>query len=133
MYWVGAPGPWADGTSSFGVSTLGTQWGFAEGRVGGPLMYHTYIRVFNPDQNQTAYVQITYLREDGSTLVQNYSVNPWDFLTVDVNGVPGLRDGESVGALIQSNIGVATQRSMYWNSGGVFWAGGLTTAGTRIH
>jgi hypothetical protein len=134
MYWVGDPGPWADGTSTLGQTGFSPRQGFAEGRIGGPLGYHTYIRVANPHFQNPADVRITFLRTDGSPVVQTYTIPSYDFITVDVNSVPGLQDGESVAAIVETtNNGlIFTERSMYWNSGGVFWAGGLATAGTRL-
>jgi len=41
MYWPGAAVPWGEGHNSFGVVDAGTSWGLAEGRVGGPLNFHT--------------------------------------------------------------------------------------------
>ena len=134
MYWAGDPGPWADGTSTLGQTAAGTRWGFAEGRIGGPPGYHTYIRVANRHFQNSADVRITFLRTDGSQVVQTYTVPGFNFITVDVNHVPGLHDGDSVAAIVESTNGqeIFTERSMYWNSGGAFWAGGLATAGTRL-
>jgi hypothetical protein len=143
MYWLGAPGPWADGTSSFGTKTTGVRWGYAEGRVGAPLNFHTYLRLFNPSQDvKTANVNVTFIKDDGSTIVKNYTVPPFvwgyppppqPFVNIDVNRIPGL-DGHSFGVLIESTNGVeiTTERSMYWDSNGNFWAAGITTAGTRL-
>jgi hypothetical protein len=134
MYWVGDPGPWADGTSTLGQTASSKRWGFAEGRIGGPLGYHTYIRVANGHFEYPADVRITFLRTDGSPVVQTYTIPGHDFITVDVNSVPGLQNGESVAAIVETtNDGVIfTERSMYWNSGDAFWAGGIATAGTRL-
>jgi hypothetical protein len=142
MYWLGDPGPWADGTSVFGLTSSGLRWGFAEGRVGGPLAFHTYIRVFNPTYTKSAEVKVTYLKADGTTVVQTYTVPgsyvnvafpPAPFVTIDANATPGLQN-ESFGVLVESTNGVeiVAERSMYWDAGGVFWAGGLATAGTRL-
>jgi hypothetical protein len=144
MYWLGAPGPWADGTSSFGTKHTGVRWGYAEGRADGLLNFHTYIRIFNAntDVRQTADVKVTFIREDGSTAVKTYRVPPFvygqpapprPFVNIDVNTIPEL-DGQSFGTIIESTNGVeiTTERSMYWDSNGLFWAGGITTAGTRL-
>ena len=48
MYWPGAAVPWGEGHNSFGVVDAGTHWGLAEGRAGGPLNFHTYILLANP-------------------------------------------------------------------------------------
>jgi hypothetical protein len=145
MYWLGAPGPWADGTSSLGTSGTGLRWGFAEGRVGGPLNFHTYLRIFNPtrDPSKTANVNVTFIQDDGSTIVRSYSVPALNyyptrraqrpFINIDVNEIPELA-GHAFGTLIESTNGIeiTTERSMYWDANGVFWAAGITTAGTRL-
>ena len=145
MYWLGAPGPWADGTSSLGTHSTGLRWGYAEGRVGGPLNFHTYLRIFNPtqDPSKPASVKVTFIQDDGSTIVRSYSVAalnyyparpaPRSFINIDVNEIPELA-GHAFGTLIESTNGVeiTTERSMYWDSNGVFWAAGITTAGTRL-
>ena len=48
MYWPGAVQPWGEAHNSFGVVSAGTRWGLAEGRVGGPLNFHTFILLANP-------------------------------------------------------------------------------------
>ncbi len=136
-----ATGPWADGTSVFGATATGLRWGFAEGRVGGPDNFHTFIRVFNWTFNKSADVTVTYLKSDGTTVVQRLTVPGPNvnggltktFVTIDANSIAGL-DGQSFGTLIESTNGVpiVAERSMYWDSNGVFWAGGLATAGTRL-
>ena len=102
MYWLGAPGPWADGTSSLGTPSTGLRWGYAEGRVGGPLNFHTYLRIFNPtrDPSKTANVNVTFIQDDGRTIVRNYSVPALNyyparparraFINIDVNEIPEL-------------------------------------------
>ena len=43
-------------------------------------------------------------------------------------------DRDAFGMIVASMNGspIVAERSMYWNAGGVFWAGGITTAGTRL-
>jgi hypothetical protein len=134
MYWMGAPGPWADGTTVFGVTSPGLKWGFAEGRVGGPLAFHTYIRVASFDNIGSANVKITFLKQDGTTIEQTTTIPNNDFFTLDVNSVPGLQNGDTFGTIVESTNGatIVAERSMYWDSNGNFWAGGLATAGTRL-
>src|SRR4029079_17295378 len=142
MYWLGPPGPWADGTSSFGTRTTGVRWGFAEGRVGGPRNFHTYIRIFNAvgGAQQVAEVKLTFFTDEGDTVVRTCTIPPFmfgdappAFVTIDANTIPEL-NGRSFATLIESTNGVdiATERSMYWDANGVFGAAGITTAGTRL-
>src|SRR5262249_43240745 len=68
MYWVGAPGPWADGTSTFGTTSAALRWGFAEGRVGGDAAFHTYLRI--DAVSAPANVTVTFLKRDGTIVVR---------------------------------------------------------------
>lgn len=131
MYWHGAPGPWADGTSAFGGNTAGLRWAFAEGRVGGPLNFHSYIRIVGGRSGFPADVRVTFVKSDGTTVLKTYSVI--DFMTIDVNAIPELQN-DSFSTIIESTNGQAiyTERSMYWDANGVFWAGGIATAGTHL-
>ncbi len=135
MYWHGAPGPWADGTTTSGVDGPGLAWAFAEGRVGGPLDFHTYLRIANIHPyagKPVATVWVTFLKTDGTVIARNYMLPADSLIDIDVNAIPGLQN-ESFGTLVEaSGADIVAERSMYWNSGGVFWAGGITTTGTRI-
>lgn len=136
MYWGSAPdaNPWSEGHNSFGMTESALRWAVAEGRVGGPLNYHTYLLLANP-QTASAEVTVTYLRENGaSPIVKTYTVPATTRFNIDVNSVvPELKD-ESFGALIEVTNGVtiAVERSMYWDANGVFWSGGTNSPGTKL-
>ena len=98
MYWLGAAKPWGEGHNSFGVARPDTRWGLAEGRVGGPLNFHTFILLANP-QSTAAEVTVTFLRENAAPIVKTYTVPPTSRFNVDSASVEGLKD-ESFGALI---------------------------------
>ena len=46
MYWPADD--WGEAHNSFGVTETATKWGLAEGRVGGPQHFVTYILLANP-------------------------------------------------------------------------------------
>ena len=48
QYWPSTPDQWHESHNSFGVTAPGTRWGLAEGRVGGPENYQTYLLLANP-------------------------------------------------------------------------------------
>jgi hypothetical protein len=77
----------------------GTRWGFAEGRVGGPLDFHSYIQIGNP-ADSAADVKLTYLKTDGSTIVKTYQVAATSRFTVDMGATSGLKD-ESFGVIVE--------------------------------
>ena len=131
MYWPGSPSTWAEAHNSFGSTTLSTRWGLAEGRVGMAQGFQTCILLANPSQ-AAANVQITFLRENGSTVVKCFAVAPASRLNVGVSGAaPELQD-ESFGALIEvlNGVGISVERAMYSDALGQTWAAG--TLATRL-
>jgi hypothetical protein len=132
MYWSGKAQPWGEGHSSPGLVAPALAWDLAEGRVGGAQEFHTYILVSNP-QSAAADLTVTYLRETGAPIVKTYSVPATARLTIDVNAVPELAD-QNVGArvAVTNDKPVIVERSMYWNSGGIFWAGGSNGMGIPV-
>jgi hypothetical protein len=133
MYWPGEVTPFGEGHNSGGIPATRTTWGLAEGRVGGSHDFQTYILLANPEST-AAEVTITYLREGSPPFAKTYTVPPRHRFNVDIaRDVPELRN-ESFGARIEvmNGIPIAVERSMYWNSNGVFWAGGTNALGTPI-
>jgi autotransporter-associated beta strand protein len=132
MYWPGAVRPWGEAHNSFGVVSAGTTWGLAEGRVGGALNFHTFVLLANPQAN-AADVRVTFLREKGEPIVQNYTVPPTSRFNIDTSGVPGLKD-ESFGALIsvRNGVPIIVERSMYWDVNGIAFSGGTNATGITL-
>lgn len=133
QYWVGPFTSWYEGHSSFGVPALGTEWGLAEGQVGGSLGFETYILLSNPDA-VPATVDVTYLRASGAPVLKLYTVPANTRLNVHVNSqVPELAN-ETFGALVRSTNGtpISVDRSMYWSVGGQIWAGGTSVSAARL-
>jgi autotransporter-associated beta strand protein len=134
MYWGrGESSIWREGHNSFGVLESHTHWGVAEGRIGGPLNFRTYIQLANP-QTDAAEVTVTFLRETDAPIVKTYTVPPTSRFNIDVAFVdPDMHD-ESVGADIRvtNGMGIVVERSMYWDSGGVFFKGGTNATGMRL-
>jgi hypothetical protein len=133
MYWPGEASSWSEAHNSPGATATGTRWGLAEGRVGGALDMQTYILLANP-QNVAAEVTVTYVRESAAPVTKLYTVSPTSRFNIDVNAsVPELQD-ESFGAVVTVTNGVeiVVERSMYWNTDAVFWAGGSNALGTRL-
>ena len=71
QYWPDPAPSWYEAHNSFGVTSTGTRWGLAEGRVGLNTGYQTYILLANPN-NKPVDVAITFLREDGTTLIKAF-------------------------------------------------------------
>jgi hypothetical protein len=140
MYWPGNFTTWAEAHNSFGVTEIATRWGLAEGRVGGPLAFSTFVLLANPNP-VPARVRLTYLRTNGSTIVREIDVaansrqNEWVNSLIDAStGAPLLTD-EEFGVLIESLNGVpiAVERAMYWEAPGApFFAGGTNATAVRV-
>jgi autotransporter-associated beta strand protein len=132
MYWPGAAVPWGEGHNSFGVVDAGLHWGLAEGRVGGPLNFHTYILLANP-QSTAANVTVNFLRESGAPVVKTFTVPPTSRFNIDTSSVTELHN-ESFGTEIQvtNNVPIIVERSMYWDSNGFQFSGGTNATGSRL-
>ena len=133
QYWPGSPANWYEAHNSFGATSLGTKWGLAEGRVGGPEAYQTYILLANAD-NAASEVRITYLKTDGSTIVKTYTVAPTSRFNVHVNSLVPELVNESFGAVIEvtSGPGIFVERALYSDRNGVPFAAGTNALATRL-
>jgi autotransporter-associated beta strand protein len=133
MYWPGAVTPWGEGHNSFGVVDAATKWGLSEGRTGGPLKYHTYMLLANP-QTTAASVNVTFLRENGAApVMKTFTVPATSRFNIDIDSVIELHD-EFFGAVIEStnNVPIIVERSMYWDSNGIQFSGGTNATGIRL-
>ena len=133
MYWPGPPSTWAEAHNSFGSTTLSTRWGLAEGRVGMAQSFQTYILLANPSQT-AANVRITFLRENGSTVVKTFTVAPTSRFNVGVNSAAPELQNEAFGALIEvlNGVGISVERAMYSDALGQTWAAGTNALATRL-
>src|SRR5581483_4157352 len=133
QYWPFTPDQWQEAHNSEGVTELGTSWGLAEGRVGGPQSYQTYILLGNPQPKPTG-LSIIFLREDGTTVTKMFVVPAISRLNVAVGpgtDVPELVN-ERFGAVITSELPIVVERSMYWDANGIVWAAGTSATATKL-
>jgi hypothetical protein len=134
QYWPNPASAWYEAHNAFGLTALDTKWGLAEGRVGGPTNYQTYILLANPG-NTPAAVTIKFLRENGSTVTKTFGVPPASRFNVAIGPgmgsmVPELQN-ESFGAVITSTQPIAVERAMYSDALGQVWQAG--TGATAVH
>ena len=125
MYWPMTPASWNEASNAFGVTATALKWGLAEGRVGGPFAFQTFILVANPGAT-AANLTLTVLRTTGAPIVKTLAVPAGARLTITTgpgSAVPEVAD-ESFGATIVSDQPVFAERAMYSNASGVFWAAG---------
>ena len=97
-------------------------WYFAEGRVGGG--FQEYLTIGNPSIASTCIVDVTYLREGGTPVAKQVTVNPASRYTIsanaDLNVSPTSATGTSISVMMQNDpispcIGFAAERPMYFN------------------
>jgi autotransporter-associated beta strand protein len=130
QYWPDPAPQWYEAHNSFGVTALGTKWGLAEGRSGGPRTYQTYVLLANPGTVK-ANVTVTFLREGQTPVEQTYEVNPRSRFNVDTGAVSELAD-TSFGAVITSDQPIVVERAMYNNANGLVWAAGTNATATPL-
>lgn len=143
MYWAGGFSSWHEAHNSFGVTETGTRWSLAEGRVGGPQAFETYILLANPSAS-AATVRLTFLRSGGQPpKVTTVTVKATSRFNVYANGLrdavgAALLANEPFGVLIESVNGVpiVAERAMYWtatvNGERQVWAGGTNATATKL-
>jgi hypothetical protein len=134
MYWPAPFAAWAEAHNSFGMTETAVKWGLAEGRVGGPHAFETYILLANPGTTATE-VRITFLRTDGTTVVKDYTVAPTSRFNVPVNSVVPELAHEHFGAVIEvvNGVPIAVERAMYNNdTAGTWWAAGTNATAIRL-
>ena len=120
--------------AAFGVSETSRRWALAEGRVGGPSSFQTYILLANPDATADAVVVATFLRTSGAPVAKTLVVPAGGRLTITTGPgsmVPQLAN-ESFGVMLSADRPVFAERAMYSNAGGVFWAAGSAATATRM-
>jgi hypothetical protein len=133
QYWPDPAPQWYEAHGSAALQALGTKWGLAEGRVGGPSGYQTYILLANTTAAD-AHVSITFLRESGAPFTKSFTVPATQRLNVPVGpgtDVPELVD-ERFGALITSDQPIAVERAMYADAAGQSWAAGTSANATPV-
>jgi hypothetical protein len=132
QYWPDPPGNWYEAHNSFGVTSTATRWGLAEGRVGLDASYQTYILLANPNDNPAA-VEIKFIRDDGTTLTKNFTVDPASRFNVAVGGeaVPEITNGQ-FSAVITASLPIAVERAMYSDQAGATWQAGTNATATRL-
>jgi hypothetical protein len=134
QYWPDPAPAWYEAHNSFGTPNADTAWGLAEGRVGGPGNYQTYILMANPF-TADAEVTIVFLRTNGTTVTKTVTLAGLSRLTIAPGPgspvVPELAN-EEFGAVITSTQPIVVERAMYLDAGGVVWSAGTNATATRL-
>jgi hypothetical protein len=133
MYWPFDAASWQEAHNAFGVTETALRWALAEGRVGGPVGFQTFVLVANPG-SAPANLTLTFLRTTGAPIVKTAVVQPGGRLTLTTGPgtmVPELAD-ESFGVVVQSDLPVFAERALYSNANNVFWAAGSAATATAL-
>lgn len=130
MYWP--QGAWTEAHNSFGVTRPATRWALAEGELGGPQVFNSFLLLANPG-NDEASVDITILRSGGRPPItlpaQRVPANSRVTLAADEWRSHGLTEGERFGLRVMSTQPIVVERAMYWNGGGALLGGGTNETG----
>ena len=133
MYWPMNPASWNEASNAFGVTETAPRWALAEGRVGGPFAFQTFVLVANPGTT-AANLTLTFLRTTGAPITKTASVPAGGRLTITTGAgslVPELAN-ESFGVVLASDQPVFAERSLYANASNVFWAAGSAATATPL-
>jgi hypothetical protein len=132
MYWPDLSLGWQEAHNSFGVTDAGLRWGIADGRIGGPRAYQTYVLLANPNPTP-AEVRVRFLK-NGVASSRDYTLNPTSRLNIWTNTeAPELGEGQfSADIQVLNYQPIVVEKAMYWDAGGVVWAGGTNVTATRL-
>ena len=99
------------GTNSMGATALSKTWYMPEGVTRGG--YDTWLLMLNP-QDVPGTATVTYMKEDGTTVVRRYLLEPRTRISVYVNEeVPNAR----VATKVESDLPIVAERSTYFPGG----------------
>lgn len=132
MYWPHISQGWREAHNSFGLTSLGLRWGLADGRLGGPRGYQTFVLLANPNPHP-AEVQVRFLKT-GFTVTRSYTLPPSSRRTIFVNAEVSELGTGSFGVDVQvlNFQPIAVEKAMYWSSGSEVFAGGTNVTATRL-
>ncbi|MBN1515532.1 hypothetical protein JXA32_03075 [Candidatus Sumerlaeota bacterium] len=121
------------GTDSTGISSLSTNWWFAEGAIGGGSGFESFITLANPSAT-TATVKATFVLSENEEYAKELDIAPGRRATVIADTVvPAGSDTTSMAAKIVSLNGVPilAERAMYWSGGATSFPGVSTVSLTE--
>jgi glucose/arabinose dehydrogenase len=136
MWW---PGPtsatWHEAHAAGAVSDAGVRWAIAGGEAGRTDSAETYILIANTSPFGGS-ARVTLLLEDGRQFQKTFALTPTSRTNVSVPGDFADAGNSRFGAIVES-LGtqpaqIVVERATYSDAGGVRWAAGASTVGTRL-
>lgn len=132
MYWPVNDVPYSGGHCSVGITTPAQTWYLAEGSTAGT--FDEWILIQNPG-NTSAQCQVTFMKSDGTTVVDSFTVDATGRFTIHVNDYI-TNDSVSAAVATTNGTNIIVERSMYWlarQSGGddnnITWISGHCSSG----
>ncbi|MBI4301275.1 MAG: hypothetical protein HY664_01555 [Chloroflexi bacterium] len=107
------PEAWASFDARLGFRT----WFFAEGATATP--YHTWILMLNPNP-YSVQAKVTFMKEDGSTVIKNYTLRPTSRFNLFVNAVV---PNAALSTKVEADATIFVERAMYFGHDGHVSAG----------
>lgn len=133
MYWPNISQGWREAHNSFGVTESALHWGLADGRIGGPRGFQTFVLLANPNPFP-AEVDVRFLKSGTAGATRSYLLAPLSRRSIPVNSeVSELGDGVfSVDVRVRNYQPIAVEKALYWNAGTEVFAGGTNVTATRL-
>jgi hypothetical protein len=133
MYWPDISIGWREAHNSVGVTEAALRWAVADGRLGGPRAYQTYVLLANPNP-VPAEVLVRVLRAGHPPITKTYTLLPTSRLNIGPDETTPLLGEGTFSADIQvlNFQPIVVEKALYWNSGGEIWAAGTGTVGIPI-
>ncbi len=117
----------AGGHNTIGVSQPETSWYLAEGYTGEG--FATYILVLNPN-GSAAELSVSYMLEDGKVIERSHTVPARSRYTIGAQDEGEVGPDAAFSTLVDSDLPVVVERSMYFGSGGHSTIGAAAPATT---
>ena len=124
MMWSNQSGDLYAGHTGRGAPVPQRQWFFAEGHAGS---IDTWFSIVNVNATP-ATLEVRYMLEDGQVVRRTHTMGANSRMTVYANAVPELAN-RSFATIINSDVPVTADRTMYFSALGTFWKGGTAAAG----
>ena len=125
MYWGSGSVEQVGGHCNRGVMAPANTWYLAEGCTAGS--FSTWIAIMNP-WPYAAKVKVTFMQENGTNKEKQLTIPATSRQTINVNEeVPEAAVSTKVEST--NGISVVVERTMYWDAGGISWAGGHCNSG----
>jgi lysophospholipase L1-like esterase len=131
MYWTSNGNVWIDGHDTPGVNAEAAKWAFAEGTEGhideSGVLYNSYFLISNSSTSSLP-LRATFMREDGTGVVKEYTVAPQSRFTLQTSTILELSNQKFAAFLESENAATfVAERAVYWGDG---YYGGHGSTGT---